>query len=112
MSNFSISNVNNGLKQSFEVSQTLTGIGASDWYILPAGVERAAVTVTPSGGASCVVQTTTDSIADIENDNNVTAVDWDAGSVSSVTTDTTAARVNAIRVVQTVAGVVKFTVNC
>ena len=108
-----VASVDKGVDKSFEVKANLEGKSSSEWYIIPAGINSISVAVTPENGASCVVQTTMDTIEDIKADNEITGIDWDAGIVSSITADVTAGRVNAVRCIQkTAVGKVKFTVNC
>ena len=110
---FDIAGIDKGFGLSFEISADLSKIDHTDWFIVPAGVRSLTVTVTPSNGASAIVQTTTDLVNNIKDDDfEVSYTDWVAGEVSNIYCDVTNNRVNAIRCVQLSEGNVRFTVVC
>jgi len=110
---FNTAPIDKGVAMSFEVSAELEAGETSVWYIVPSGKSFISVTVFPSGGGTAMVQTTTDSINNIKNDNEVIYVNWISGEVSVLTQDSTLSRVNAIRCTNTSSsGIVKFTAVC
>ena len=109
---FTTAPVDKGVALSYEARADLSAGAASDWFIIPAGIRALTATVTPSGGATAIVQTTTDRVNDIKDETfNVSYNNWEKGEVSAAYSDSTHARVSAIRCIHTNAiGAVRFTV--
>lgn len=102
-----------GAGKTFGFKVWLSGEESSNWFILPAGAKALTVTVYPSGGAYCFLQTTTDTISDIINNRQVVGVDWDRHIVGAPVQQTFEGPVTAVRCTQTTeAGTVKFTGVC
>lgn len=94
---------------SFEQEVDLSGIGVSDWILIPRGVNIITVTLSVSGGGKGKVQASTDSVSVIKNGSPV-AIDWDFGEVDANTQDAGFPS-TAIRLSQTFAGTTKLTVR-
>jgi hypothetical protein len=77
--------VPNSLAYEYEVN--LTEIGYSEWILFPSTIKYISVTVSPSYGCACKVQTTTDTYATIKTGTNITAVDWNKGKSYSTFSD-------------------------
>lgn len=95
---------------AFEAEDSLAAASNGEWILIPKGVRRITVTVVPGGGATAKIQTSTDSIEIIKSGTGITAVDWDAGAVSSTTQDV-AYPVTAMRLVQIGAGFAKLSMR-
>ena len=66
--------------------QTLAGVGAGDWYIVPRTAQSILVAITPVVAGEGKIQYTLDS-AEAIGAGTATAADWDAGQVASYTDD-------------------------
>ena len=93
---------------AFEFEQSLESAGNGSWIVVSDGVQSVSVTVLPVG-CTVKVQTTTDLINTVKN-GTPTPVDWDAGEVSSVSTDVFWP-ITALRLVQIGAGSSKLKVR-
>jgi hypothetical protein len=101
-------NAGDGLSWEAEVS--LTGVGGSDWIIVPDKVESVLVTVSFTGGAKGWVESTTDSLDTIKTGGVITPIVWKYGEVF-VDTGTVLYPVRALRLFQTFAGGSKLTLK-
>ena len=95
--------------RAFEETSELAAAGNGDWILVPDDIRQLVITVVPTT-ATAKVQTTTDPIAVVKSGTGITAVDWDAGAVSSTTQDV-AYPVTALRLVQIGAGTAKMSVR-
>lgn len=85
-----------GKENFYETEVSQDSAGTSDFVLLASFIQYASVAVYPTGG-SCKVQTTSDTVENLEAGTAVWE-DWPAGSVSSAKSDV-AAGVKAIRLV-------------
>ncbi len=109
--NMDVAPVNTGYQRNvvFQKKITIENPGESKWILIPDQINCVDVTLSFSGGASGKMQTTTDEIIDIKNDNAV-PVDWPFGTVEE-TFQAGCLPVSGIRAVQEGAGIMIVTVR-
>lgn len=90
---------NNNLN-AYEVELNLISPGNSPWVLIPEDVASISVTISFSDGGRGKIQTTTDIIRRVKEDNGTIPVDWALGVVNDTIQDAVVP-VTAIRVVQT-----------
>lgn len=73
---------------------------SGNWVLLPANLTSIVITLEVQASSSGSIQTTTNKIQDIIDDNDVVAVTWSSGTVASTTQDTSNP-VSAIKVIRT-----------
>ena len=73
--------------------------GNGDSIIIPDNIKNISVTLEVGGSSSGKIQTTTNKVDDVINDNDVVWVDWDSGIVT-VTTQDSSLPVTALRLVR------------
>ncbi len=82
---------------AFEYDDTLTSAINGNSVIIPTNINKGAVTLQITGGGSGKIQTTTNLLQDVIDDNGVVWVDWDSGTVAATTQDILEVAVTAIR---------------
>jgi hypothetical protein len=92
-------NVGTIRNKRYEYDETLVSDTNGNPLIIPENVNIIAVTVSATDSGSGKIQTTTNKLQDVINDNNLVWVDWDAGDVVGVIQDF-APPVTAIRLVR------------
>jgi hypothetical protein len=86
-------------KFGFEYEESLSDPGAGDVIIIPDSVNNISVTLEVVSGSG-KVQTTTNKVQDVLDNNNVVWDDWDSGEVANTIQDAVVP-VTAIRMVNT-----------
>lgn len=81
----------------FEYEETLDSAGNGNSVLIPDVVRNIGVTLQVLSGTG-KIQTTTNKVQDVIDDNNVVWVDWDSGVVSTTTQDS-CSPVTALRMV-------------
>lgn len=94
---------------AYEATVSLAAEGQSAAIIIPNGVRDVMVTVTPGGGATASVQTSTDTLY-VVKESTTTWTNWGAGLVAATTTGVSYP-VTAIRLNQAGAGTSKLMVK-
>ena len=83
-----------------EMELSLSSPGNSQWIIIPLGVTQIAVTISFTDGGRGKIQTTTDIIRRVKENDGVIPVDWELGVVVDTIQDSVIP-VTALRLVQT-----------
>jgi hypothetical protein len=83
-----------------EMELSLSSTGDSQWIIIPLGITQIAVTISFSSGGRGKIQTTTDIIRRIKDNDGIIPVDWSLGVVNNTIQDSVIP-VTALRLVQT-----------
>jgi len=105
--NVAQTNYSLGQPRAWEIEINLNAPGNSDWIIIPEKVQNISATVSFQDGGTGKIQTSTDTVYEIENDNFI-AVDWPWSEIST-TLQKTCKPPTAIRAVQINAGKMKVT---
>lgn len=109
--NVSQSNYSGGKVFSFEASADLIASGETPAIIIPDIQGCVTITVTPAGGASVSVYSTTSPVEIIKNDySNVVWIEWAAGVVTEAMASAFHP-ISAIKMIQTGAGSSKITLR-
>ena len=85
---------------AYELELSLSSPGKTQWLLMPLRVQQASITISFTNGGRGKIQTSTDIIRRIKENDGIIPVDWNLGVVNETIQDSVLP-VTALRLVQT-----------